>query len=270
MSYTNSELVRNHLVTSLAVSPRIYDQMLILTGDEYRTFFGGAVENDSLLVQSLQSNDLTRLTITLAEPVTVLPASAIVRGSVVLASDSSLGIIYIENRDFVIDYAAGEITIKEGSQLTAGQQATIWYLPCYFYSVGSDYQIDADRGRIRRLTSSEIVSGETVFIDYTPVCVQITDEIVANAVSEANGLIEREVDPDRQFGADFVLQAAATSRALDIVCRTAAARELSSFVGSDRTATGWMKLADHYARRSEQLLSSFRPPAAAPKPPTRS
>jgi hypothetical protein len=75
------------------------------------------------------------------------------------------------------------------------------------------------------------------------------------------------VDPDRQFGADPALQAAATYRALEIICRAAAARELSSLRGEDRTAIAWMKLADAHAERSEHLLRLFRPPYAGPSAP---
>jgi len=270
MSYTNSELVRHHLATSFPVQSQITDQAVLMVGDQYQPFFGGAVDKDSVVIKSIQSNELTRLLVTLAGPATPLPVTTVARGSLVVASDSSLGRVYVENCDYVFDYATGELIIKEGGALTAGQQVTVWYLACFQYATGSDYQVDADRGRIRRLVSGDIVSGETVYIDYTPVFAQHTEEMVANAVAEANNLVEREVDPDRQFGADPLLQTAATCRALDIVCRSAAARELSSYANADKTATGWMKLADYYAERTDRLLASFRPPAATPSPPTRS
>jgi hypothetical protein len=78
------------------------------------------------------------------------------------------------------------------------------------------------------------------------------------------------VDPDSQFGADPVLQASATYRALEIICHAAAARELSSLRGEDRTAVAWMKLAETYATRSEQLLRLFRPPYTGPTAPVHS
>ncbi|MEW5995224.1 MAG: hypothetical protein AB1744_12655 [Candidatus Zixiibacteriota bacterium] len=87
------------------------------------------------------------------------------------------------------------------------------------------------------------------------------------AVLEANALVERDIDPDRQFGADPVLQSGATYRALEIICRASAARELSRARGEDRTALAWMKLADGYAARADQVLRSFHPPFTGPSTP---
>ena len=86
----------------------------------------------------------------------------------------------------------------------------------------------------------------------------------------ANGMVENEVDPDRQFEVDPTLSAAATYRALEIVCRAAAGRELASLRGGDRIAGAWIKLAEDYFARSGLLLRSFRPPYDGPRTPTRS
>lgn len=270
MSYTNTELVRHHLVASFPVQGQVYDQAIVLEGDDYITFFGGAVDEVSLVVKSIQNNEPTRLNLTLSSEVTALPTSPIVRGSIVVASDSSLGTIYTENGDYVIDYFGGAIRIKGGGNLSVGQTVTVWYLAYFLYLQGSDYRIDSSRGAIRRVSSGDIVSGETVYLDYAPVNADYTDAILTHAVVEANGLIESAVDPQRQFGADPVLQTAATYRALEIVCRASAARELSRLTGDDKTALAWMKLADHYSQRSDQLLGSFRPPCSSPTSPTHS
>ena len=86
---------------------------------------------------------------------------------------------------------------------------------------------------------------------------------------EANSLVEREVDPHREFGADPVLVCAATYRALEIVCRSASAADLAGCNGQERTAAGWMKLAADYGAVADRLLKQFRPPVIAPASPTR-
>ncbi len=270
MSYTNVDLVRHHLVSAFPAQDKVLDQSVILEGSDYVTFFNGAVEQSSLTVKSLQSNTQTRATVTLNSERTSVDSMPLVRGSVVVASDSSLGTIYVENIDFIIDYTLAELLIKSGGALSAGQTVPVWYQNYLLYTVGSDYQLDADRGQIKRLSGGGIASGETVYLDYSPVFKSFNDEILNNAVLEANGLIEKEVDPNGQFGADPVLQACATYRALEIICRAAAARELSSLRGEDRTALAWMKLAEMYAVKSDQLLRSFRPPLDGPTTPVHS
>ena len=259
MSYTNVELVRHHLVAAFPTQEKVADQPLVLESD-YVTLFNGSVEESSVTVKSLQSNLPTRVTITLNGERNSLVSSPLAPGTVLAASDSSLGTIYSENVDYVIDYALADLIIKNGGALSIGQTVTVWYQPYFVYSVGIDYQLDTEHGRIKRLAGGAIASGETVYLDYSPVYLSFNDELLTNAVLEANGLVEKEVDPNGQFGADPVLQASATYRALEIICRASAARELSSLRGEDRTALAWMKLAEMYAARSEQLLRSFRPP----------
>ncbi len=269
MSYTNVELVKRHLVTAFPSRDIVHDQVVILESD-YVTFFNGPVQQSSVVVKSVQSGGPTRVTVALNGERTSLPSSPLVRGSVVVASDSSLGTVYAENVDYVIDYSLGDLVIKEGSALVTGQSVTVWYQGYFVYSAGSDYQLDADEGRIKILSAGNIASGETVLLDYAPVCKSFNEEILGTAVLEANALVEQEVDPDGQFGADPLLQAGATYRALEIICRASAVGELSSLRGEDRAALAWMKLAETYAARSDQLLRSFRPPFDGPTAPVHS
>jgi len=270
MSYTNTELIRHHLVSGFPTSEQIVNQAMVLSGDDFLPFFNGAVDETTMKVKSLQSNDLTRTTVTMSSNPVSLTASPLVPGSVVAAADNSMGTLYVENIDYAVDYAAGTITLKSGGALAVGQTVTVWYQAFALYSAGSDYQLQADKGELRRLAGGDIASGETVYLDYLPVLDSYNDDVLHNAVAEANSLVEHEVDPDGQFGADRTLQAAATYRALEIVCRTSAARELSSRRGEDRTALAWMKLAEQYAARSEALLKGFRPPAGGPTAPVHS
>ncbi len=270
MAYTNVDLIRHHLVAAYPVRDRVFDQSLVFDSSDYITFAGGAVETASFLVKSVQSHEPTRVAVTLNDTTVVLTSSPIVPGSVVVASDSSLGTVYVENVDFVINYAEGELTIKSGGDLSVSMTVTVWFVAFSLYSNSTDYQFQADRGEIKRLAGGDIVAGETVYLDYSPEHQSYNEQVLTNAVAEANGTIEREVDPDGQFGADSTLQAAATYRALEIVCRTSAARELSGRSGQDRPALVWMQLADAFADRSARLLSTFRPPLAGPTAPVKS
>jgi len=270
VSYTNVEQVRHHLVARFPIQDCIRDQIMVVTGNDYTPFYGGAVEESSFRVKSHQTNEPTRTSFNLASGRNSLVSAPLVRGSVVVASDSSLGEVYIENLDYIVDYDTGDLIAKSGGGLSSGQSVTVWYMVYTLYEAGSDYQVRAERGEIRVLAGGDIADGEAVWLDYQPVHQSFNEEILANAVVTANGLVEREVDPDRQFGADTTLGAAATCRALEIICRTAAARELTGKHGADKNALVWMKLADEYTEQADKLLRAFRAPYSGPAAPRHS
>ena len=267
MSYTSAEQVRHHLIIPYPVADRVDDQPVTLSSNEYVRFYGGAVDPDWVRVKSFRNGKPTRNAVTLSNGSAVIAASSLVPDSIVIASDSSLGTIYVENVDYIVDYGGGTLSTKAGGALLSNQQVTVWFLPYALYQNASDYTLDAANGRIRRLSGGDIASGETVRLDYRPIYVSVTDEIVDNAVAMTNGMIEREVDPERQYEEDPTLSAAATYRALEIVCRAAASRELASQRNADRVAAGWMKLADDYLTRADLLLRNFRPPYSGPRAP---
>jgi len=270
VSYTNIDQVRHHLPSAGIVAERISDQKFTLSGNDYLTFYGGAVEDTSLLVKSVRNEALQRQTVTLAAEGNVLAAGPLVPGSVVVASDSSLGAVYVENSDYSVDYAAARLTVKDDGELSAGQTVAVWIALFTVYTSGVDYQVNFEKGEIRRLAGGDIASGETVYLDYRPVYRSFSDEILKNAVMEANGTVEREVDPEGQFGADPALVSAATCRALVIICRVAATRELTVAPGSERKAQIWLQLAETYAGQGDKLLKSFRSPYVGPSAPVKS
>jgi len=270
MLYTNIEKVKQHLVSDFPFHESVFDQPVVLTNIDLVTFFGGAVAESSVAVKAVKSNDLKKIVATLGVSSTALPDDLLIRGTVVVASDSSLGRVYVENVDYIIDYAAGALLRKSGGVLVSGQQVVIWYGSFVNYAVGSDYVVNALDGSLRRTANGNIASGETVFLDYSPIIQSYNDLMIQNAVDEANGLIEKTIDPNQQFGLEPVLQISATYRAVEIVCRASAARELSSQRGAYNVALAWLKLAEEYARRADELMRSFRPPFAGPAAPVAS
>lgn len=268
MSYTHIDIVRHYLTTCFPTGARIHDQMVVFSSDEPIPFYGGSVVSDAIVVKSLRNTSVDRVSIAIQSGRTALPSSPLVRGSVVVASDSSLGHVYVENLDYVVDYDSGELILKPSGDISIGSTVTVWYQPFTVYANGSDYFADVDRGKLKRLTSGDILLGEAVFIDYQPVYTGYDDEIVEGAVLQANSVTQQEVDPDRQFGADPVLQAAATYRALRIICHASAVRQLSSGQGDSSSASAWIKLAVAFDETAGKLIRAFRPPFEGPSAPT--
>ena len=270
MSYTNVDLIRNHLEHIQPVTDQIIDQKYIFKSNEYSKFFSGSIQTDSVKVKSLQSIKQSKQTMTITASAQQINSTPIFPGSIICTSDSSLGTIYQENLDFVIDYSDSMFSIKSGGSLTIGMTIVLLYLPFFLYQENSDYRIDYDSGEIQKIESGDIQSGETLFLDYSPIYNNYTDDILNNAVIEANSIVEMMVDPNKQFGANPVLQTAATYRALEILCRSSAARELAGNSKNDRAALAWMKLADLYLLRSSDLIEAFVEPQTGPSVPTHS
>lgn len=267
MSYTTSEKVRQFLAVDIPLAERIVDQEVKLTNVDAVKFYGSPLDAATFIVKSPRSEIPNNVALTLSSGVNSISSLPLVRESIIVASDSSLGIIYEVNVDYIIDEPAAELRIKSGGLLSAGQSVTVWYREYAVYQVDSDYQLDASRGTIKRTLSGQIAEGEIVVIDYTPQSTSVTDELIDSAVITANGLLEREVDPDRQFEADSALVAAATFRALEIVSLAAASKQLSTNQNNDRAALAWLKLAEQYDNRAIKMLSSFRPPLIGPAAP---
>jgi len=270
MSYTSIDQVRNRLTAAYPTGETIEDQMHQFSSDEFTAFFGGGVDEGSLRVKTIQSNTRIRANLMLSTTTTSIASAPLVRGSVVVASDSSLGQVYTENVDYVVSYPDGDLIIKSGGGLSIDQTVTVWYLNYALYALNTDYQLKPERGEIKRLSGGGIAAEETVRLDYSPLWESFTDEVLTNAVVEANGLVEKMIDPNGQFGADPVLQTAATYLALESICRTAAVRDLSGRASNDRTALAWMKLSEQYRIRADELLQSFSPPQTGPAAPVHS
>jgi hypothetical protein len=249
MSYTSIDIVRQYLVASFPKRDRYSDQPLVLASDDYLSFYNGTIEAAGFVVKSVQIHELSRQSITLSDAGNQVATGPVVSGSVVVASDSSLGTVYGENVDFVVDYQRGRLWMKRDGSLVAGQTVTVWCQAYHVYDSAEDYDLDGAHGRVKRRSGGSIAPGETVYLDFNPVDDAFNDDVLTRAVVEANGLLEAEIDPARQFGADPVLQAAATYRALEIICHVAAARELAGTPNDDGAALVWMKLGGKFADR---------------------
>ena len=267
MSYTSSEQVRSHLIADFGSAEEVISIPYSMNGNDYVPFFTGAVREGSIKVKTVNQSEPSRTSVTLAADGNSLAANGVVIGSVTVASDSSLGTVYTENVDYAIDHSAGTILIKSGGTLAVDDTVVVWYFPYQLYLEGTDYQVNYELGELARLTVGGIADGETVYLNYSPEMSDFADELIQAGVRDANALIEAEIDPELEFGANPVLVSAATYRALEIICRAAAARELASRRGMHQTANGWLNLGQTYSDLAERWLKSFRPPAKSPASP---
>lgn len=129
--------------------------------------------------------------ITLIENVTSrLTYQKIVKGSVVVANDITLAIVYVENVDYVIDYYNGTIAIAStGSSIPSGGTVYVWYLPFTVLSRDTDYSIDYSKGTIRRVFGTSVPSNSICFIDYAHSDQTVPDAAITSAIKRAQSII---------------------------------------------------------------------------------
>ena len=260
MSYTNINLVRNYLLETLPNQSKIMNQSIKLTGTDYISFFKGTISSDDFYVKSNQAVNHIRKTQKVLSDTHNFSSVPVIESSVVVASDSSLGTVYTENSDYIIDYTQGNLNFKSSGLIETNQYITIWYKNFTIYVLNVDYSINTDLGQIKRIATGDIADGESVCLDYSPVSTVYDETIIENAVASANGLIESEVDSSGSFGSDRTLQTAATYKALEIICQAAAVRDMAKSYDNNKNVSVWIKLAEMFQKNSEALIKKFRPP----------
>jgi hypothetical protein len=267
MSYTNPDLVKSHIrLGDMEISSN-RDYPLILTGTEWADLPGEAIKEAGVVVKAAICVEPYYERIILADVPIVLAGGPAVPQSVAVASDSSLGRIYEENVDYMIDLSGCTILRLTDGAIAPGSALSIWYFPYQTYTENQDYQVDYLNGRLRRLSGSAINSGQRVLVDYDLSPSAREDSIIAAAVSHANGMVEAQVDPAGKFGASPILQSAATFLAVSLVCRMAAAIDLGSGFTTRQNAPAWLSLAESYRRDFNELIKNFHPDSGRPKPP---
>ncbi len=258
MSYTNTELVRKHVSFDETTGGVRREYPVIFADQEWVDIPGRNLAENSVIVKAVRDYAPVFEEITTVQGILMLSNECLLRGSVTVASDSSLGIIFRENIDYSVECSGGIIRLIEGGSIPADSRVAVWYYYYSRYNEGSDYSVDYDKGMIRRLTNSDIQPGQTVLIDYDLLSASVDDDLIAGAVSEANAIIEKQIDPDGQYGADIALQTAATYLAVSILCRMAAAGGLLAGSTGYHNASAWLELGENYRRDYENLLKSFR------------
>ncbi len=267
MSYTNTDLVKNHIRLGDMSPSAVFDYPTILTGTDWTDLPGEAIKEMSVVVKALTSTEPYYEQITLTDVPVILSGGPAVPMSVAVASDSSLGRIFEENVDYMIDYSGYTVSRISTGAIIAGSALSIWYFRYQAYVENQDYQVDYINGRVRRLSGSAINSGQQILIDFELSPSGREDSIIEAAVGNANGIVETQVDPGGKFGASPLLQGAATFLAVSLVCRMAAAIDLGSGVSTGQNATAWLSLAESYRRDFDEMIKNFHPDAGRPKPP---
>ncbi len=270
MSYTNIELIKKHISLNCEATGRRDDYPVIFEGTEWISLPCHAIVPGSVRVKVAAGYFPVMETITFLADEIALAHKPLINNSAAVASDTSLCSIYLENQDYMIDNANGIIRRFPDGSIQAGGTVIVWYYYYSLYEEGADYAVNYAEGSIRRLANGKIQQGQTILVDYELSSYQLGDDIIAGVASEANSIIEKEIDPQKQFGADSTLQTSATYLAMSILCRILGANNTKSgAVGySGIKSDGWLSLSASYRLDFEKLIKPYRPQSARLSGPT--
>jgi hypothetical protein len=273
MPFTSPQLVRAHLSGLRAGTLPIANVPVVLTGASAVPLPHSGLADDSVTVKAIRLSAPVREQITLASDWVALTHTNLVQRSIVLSDDESLGTIYVENADYLVDYALGRVKRIATGAIPPDHDVVVWYDHYHVYIEGDDYTVDYTNGLLTRNPSGEIADGQTVLIDYTVALGTLTDDAIENAIAEVDEAILAILDPQYQDRAVPGIVIAETHWAIAAICRTRAAATLiesaSASASAHNTARAWLDLADQYDRSGRERLRRFAAPHASLRTPRR-
>ena len=261
MSFTNIDLVKKHIREHHLGATQIENVNCHLLGETPFQLPHINILLDSERVKGKEQNVPTQENISFSSSDTVfLSHQELIFDTVVVAKDSSLGEIYVENIDYSIDYDNGTITRIEDGSIPQGSEAVIWYLWFRIYTKDADYHIDYNKGQITRIVSGVIEDGQWVLVDYTVEYGLLSDEVIKNAIVEANDKILKVIDPSYSNSTDQSLVTAETYLAVSILCNIKALEVMTQNPGSTAKSLSlaWSSMSSVYRERAFDLLKRFR------------
>ena len=261
MSFTNIDLVKKHILEHQLGATNMENVACHLLSQTPFQLPHINILPSSEKLKGKEQNVPTQENISFSSSDTVsLSHPELIPDTVVVAKDSSLGELYVENIDYSIDYDNGRITRIPDGSLPAGSEAVIWYLFFRIYTKDADYRIDYSKGQITRIASGEIEDGQRILADYTVEFGLLVDEVITNAIVEANDKILKIIDPSYSNSTDQSLVTAETYLAVSILCNIKALEVMTQNPGSTAKSLSmsWSNMSSVYQERAFDLLKKFK------------
>ena len=266
MSFTTIQLVKKHLTDHRLGTTRIEGEPFLMPASGSANLQYGNIQEGSEKIKAKEQNlPYLEELIFGADNRAALTRSELILDSVVVASNSSLGTIYVENEDYSIDYNRGTILRIEDGLIPSQAEFAIWYQAYRLYARGIDYNINYPAGTISYIASGDIEAGQMVFADYLSQYGNITDEAIANAIVEANAKVMGIIDPIYENSSDQSLVTAETYFTLSIICRIKAIETAGhpESAASGYSGDFWLKLKDSYQIEAANMLEYYAKPIGA-------
>src|SRR5512139_279971 len=189
-----------------------------------------------------------------------LEHTQLVPGTVLVTLSEALATVFVEELDYQVDYANGRIRRLASGSISDNQPVIVYYSFYTSFTRGDDYTIDSAAGILTRVDTGIIPDGAAVLVDYTVTGGTVEDDLIAQAILEAEDLILRFLSPEFNSGStDQGLKTGATQLVLSVICRAQAIEALSRRATPDTPgrAKEWQQLSRFYENQAWETLAPF-------------
>ncbi len=265
MSWTDLTTVKKHLQESTTAATAIENQEHVLSGTsrvqlEHRSLTSASEEVKTIDLASPFSEGAKTLTGT---NWTGLTHQDIVPDSMVVTADQALDTVYVEGTDYVVNYEVGRIRRVAGTSIPDGGTVYVWYFYYTVHTKDTDYQIFYSSGELNRIDGGAIADASTVYVDYTTSAGTVTDDLINQAITEAEDkILARLKDEYGASSTDQGLKTGATELTLAIVCNAKAMDMMLKLPSDDAdgVARQWREMSHRYGVQAWQTLDRFLQP----------
>ncbi len=260
MPFTTIDIVKKHLTDYRLGTKRIENEAVLMptNGSVYLQYANIQPHSEKVKAKEIISPVTEQLSFNQDNTLT-LSHTELIPDTVVVANNSSMASIYTENVDYSVDYDNGIITRITDGAIGELATVTIWYQYYRIYTLGVDYEIDYTTGRFSGLEYGNIEPGQIVLADYVSEYGNITDEAVANAITEASDKVLSIIEPSYEDSTDQSLITAETYFALAIICRIKAIEAAQNAANTVSGYRGdfWLELSSSYSNEGNSLLKPY-------------
>lgn len=264
MPFTSPDLVRAHIANANFGDAVVRNAPLILSGTSPSALPHAGVKSGSVTVKAVRGSNPVRLSAALDDVWVILDHAQLIEDSVVVATDSSLGLVYIENVDYTVDYANGRIKRIDTGTILSGQSVVVWYAHYHIYTEGDDFTVNNESGQLTRRSNGDIADGQQVMVDYTVALGAVSDELIDQAIAESGEALLTSVNESHHDSPSPGLVIGATHMAVALLARMRAAAVLAdstinSSIGRAAAQT-WLEIATQYDRSAHTFLARYANP----------
>jgi len=265
MSFTQRSLVNVHLLvnTSPPLKVEAYPVVLVGTDDVALPHHTWVAGSDVVKVDAQMRPSLNNALILKGDSWASVGEAQLVPNSEILALSASLATLYRNELDYQMDYVQGNIRRVPTGIIPDNMSVLLYYRTYAVFLRGQDYVVDCARGTVHRTSGSSIPDGARVLVDYTVTAGSVEDDLIDEAIVEAEDMIVRRLASGYNANStDQGLKTGATDLALSIITRAMAGDALGSVVTSDAAgrAREWQKLSEMYEARAWETLRPFLDP----------
>jgi hypothetical protein len=260
-SYTDIDTVKKLLQSMPTIFNNIQDEKITFNDFDKSYLQYTNIDVDSEIVKIIRTVTLTNDNPTLTDNTEInLSGTFIVPNTVVVADSLTLTTIYVENKDYIINYTTGKISrTTVGSSITNPQTVYVWYIPYVQLTDGSDYNTDDDEGSLNRRAGTSIPDKATVYVDYSHSQGNVPDDLIAELILETDSIINNVIKATEVDSTDKALNSAATNFVMYLICLSQSQKILKlSRTISDDVGEAWIKLADSYLSAANKFLAFYK------------